>query len=263
TRGSSAAMRKWQARISSVPPPRQVPLMAATTGNGSPSMASNSRCPLREAASASWIERSARISLTSAPAVNDPGLALTTTSARTFLSCAAWSTRISSTATSGADRRFTLSCGRSKIRKARPSRRVSSTTPGPSIDSVFSPVSTAPAGCLSIPDPSGRRLVPLEDERRPLAATDAQRGEAERQVATRHLLQQGQRQPRAGAPDRVPEGDGAAVDVGDRGVGLSQGGLQPQLGAGEIIRRERLAYRQHLRRERLVDLEEIGRAACR
>src|SRR3712207_4832646 len=58
-----------------------------------------------------------------------------------------------------------------------------------------------------------RLLDALEAQRHPHAAADAQRRYAATRTAAQHLVQQRDRDARARAADRMPERDGAAVDV--------------------------------------------------
>ena len=60
--------------------------------------------------------------------------------------------------------------------------------------------------------------LPFDRHRDAHAAADAERREALLGVATRHLVQKRRQNARAGGADRVADGDGAAVDVDDRGV---------------------------------------------
>src|SRR6185503_7857269 len=81
---------------------------------------------------------------------------------------------------------------------------------------------------------------PFEDDGEPLPAGDAERREAERGAAFPHLVCQRQQDPRAAHPDRMAEGDPASEEVQPVPVELQ------------------LAFaRDHLCRERLVDLDQI------
>src|SRR5262245_42394754 len=91
---------------------------------------------------------------------------------------------------------------------------------------------------LFTPFPSRRRVA--QHDRDALAPADAGAGDAVRATAALQLEPQRQHQPRAGGPERVADGDGAAVHVDALP-------LQPEL----------LLHRQVLRRERFVDLEQI------
>ena len=73
-----------------------------------------------------------------------------------------------------------------------------------------------------------------------LAHADAHAGRAAGDAAPPHLVQQGGHDPRAGAAERMPDGDRAAVDVDPVRVGL-----------------ELVHDRHRLRRERLVDLDQV------
>src|ERR1043166_6819667 len=57
------------------------------------------------------------------------------------------------------------------------------------------------------------RTLPLHAHGNTHAAADAERGEALLRIALLHLEQQGRQHARAGRTDRMPQRDGAAVDV--------------------------------------------------
>src|SRR5271157_1375582 len=62
------------------------------------------------------------------------------------------------------------------------------------------------------------RLAALHAHGDAHAAADAQRGEAFLGVAPRHLVEQGYQDAGAGCADRMPERDGAAIDVDFAGI---------------------------------------------
>src|SRR4030081_1201466 len=66
----------------------------------------------------------------------------------------------------------------------------------------------AAAACRSTP-----RSLDLEDHRVALPAAGADRRTAETAAATAQLQSEASEDPRPGRADRVPEGDGTAVDV--------------------------------------------------
>src|SRR5262245_3755505 len=61
-----------------------------------------------------------------------------------------------------------------------------------------------------------RRLFALDHQRDALAAADAERREAEPRVPIRHGVEERHQDARAARADRMPEGDGATVDVDAR-----------------------------------------------
>src|SRR5690554_5642808 len=78
---SQCADYRWQhdsdtPRPTLIPPLKQAPSIAATTGIFNPSMRSNMACPWRAKLSASAALSQASIMPISAPATNDPGLSL-------------------------------------------------------------------------------------------------------------------------------------------------------------------------------------------
>src|SRR6476646_4859087 len=80
----------------------------------------------------------------------------------------------------------------------------------------------------------------LDDHGDPLSSADAGGGDAVAEVAPPQFFQERERAPRAGRGERMPEGDGAAVDVQ----------LLP-------VEAELADDAEDLSRERLVDLPEI------
>ena len=85
-----------------------------------------------------------------------------------------------------------------------------------------------------------RRLHSLKDSGRAHAAADAHRDHAVSDLAPLHFVQKRRRQLGARAPERVTKRDRAAVDVQPAGIDRQR----PQTG-------------EHLRRERLVELDEV------
>src|ERR1700729_64137 len=85
---------------------------------------------------------------------------------------------------------------------------------------------------------ASQTLIRTKERSDALAAADASRGDSVAPAAPAQLVQRGNREPRSGGSERVPEGDRAAVRVKflSSGVHLAQTG-------------------QHLRGKRLVDLE--------
>src|SRR5262245_32123624 len=80
----------------------------------------------------------------------------------------------------------------------------------------------------------------LEEDGHAHAARDAEGRETALRAAALHLVEQGRGDTRSGRPDRMPERDRAAVDVD----------------AGEV-EREVARARNDLRRERLVQLDQV------
>ncbi len=78
-RGSSLAIRESHASVNSAPPPRHTPSIAATVGTGRLASRPNAACARRISASACSRSVIDPIASMSAPAMNDPGLPLTTT----------------------------------------------------------------------------------------------------------------------------------------------------------------------------------------
>jgi hypothetical protein len=80
----------------------------------------------------------------------------------------------------------------------------------------------------------------LDEQRDALAAADAGRGDSVAQPRALGLAREREREPHAGRPQGMADGDGAAVDV--------------ELG---LVDAEFARARHHLRAERFVDLETI------
>src|SRR5919204_52230 len=81
---------------------------------------------------------------------------------------------------------------------------------------------------------------PLDDRRDPLPAADAERGEAVALLTLAQLVHQRQREARAGCAERMAQRDRAAIHV--RALAI-----EPEV----------LLHREVLRREGLVDLDEV------
>src|ERR1700693_1454192 len=86
---------------------------------------------------------------------------------------------------------------------------------------------------------------PFDDRCRAHAGPDAQRHQRGRQIAALELVEHGAEDHGAGGTERMPHGDGAAVDVDFFGIEI-----------------ERLHVAQHHGRERLVDIDEIAVGKC-
>ncbi|MQM39778.1 hypothetical protein KBTX_03810 [wastewater metagenome] len=166
---ASVQMRASQAMASSSPPPRQTPSIAATTGTRSPASRSNTRWAVCETAVASSALSQARIMPMSAPAMNEPGLALMKISPRRPPS-AAISSRICPAAfTASPPRVFWLCPGQSIHTRAIPSSRRSRRR-GAGVSVACSIVSVMPPPAPSPP--------PVRRRRRPWSVRCRRRGGA-------------------------------------------------------------------------------------
>ena len=162
--GSSEATRYRHARASSVPPPRQVPWIAATTGTRQPSSRSKIAWPARESASPSSAEPMRVKSLMSAPAMKLSGLPLRTTIARTDASSSTSESSRSNSAIRPLPSVLSFSPGTS---------RVSTRTPS----SPFSRVKALASLTLIAPGPS---RSPCPPARRPRGARTSRSGASSR-----------------------------------------------------------------------------------
>src|SRR5204863_4790016 len=77
--------------------------------------------------------------------------------------------------------------------------------------------------------------VPLQNQRRALAAADAEGGEADLEVAPLKFLEECQNKARAGGAHGMAEGDGAAVDVELGAVDLADGFVLVQMLLRELL----------------------------